>query len=315
MKTTNRTNQVHFIQAWSHEMGGSHRDMGKFEFSVTESLKDPTAIILRRRHKDDIEEDLQDTADRDAGTAVHESIEEYAKADGYICEKEVKRVVEIGNGRSFVLVGKFDCYNPNTKHLVDIKNTKLATYNKQVSGEDDEWINQQSLYVDMMSYQKPNWYGGLNDVTIEARITDLSVVKEIMAGNSPDKWRRIDWPLEKIKANIPTALDKAISNICAVIDVEDTPDEELPICSDKYRFATTNYKIYKYKKGIKEPSAKAERGHASYTSIEEAQEGFKKAGFTEDEYTIKKVGGESLKCKYYCECKAFCPHYKAMFES
>lgn len=310
MSTGNRSGMPGFLVDWAERMNGSHRKMGDYEFSVTETLKDPTAIILRRRHFNDIVNDLQDTADSNAGTAVHESIEADLKNAGWITEKEVSSVFKVLDGVEVEICGRLDAYDPTTGTLLDIKNTKIATYNKSASGDDDDWKHQLNIYRHLLIAEDPSWFMTVDEMKILARITDLSVVKEKMAGNSIDKWRLLPIEIESGTESI----DKALATIAQVISMKDLSDEALPICSDKYRFATKTWKIYGFTKDGK-PKAKAENGHASYQSLAEAEEGFKKAGFTENDHTIKEVGGESLRCRYYCDVKDFCPHYKKMMEA
>lgn len=313
--TTNRTNQLGPIVKYSEDMNDSHREMKEFEFSVTETQKPATMIVLQRRFKDKIKRDVQDMADINAGTALHATLQKYFEDDGYICEQELRQVFELSEGEFFVLTGKFDAYSPSLRKLVDIKNTKLATFNKQSSGKDDEWFRQTALYCMLLYSNNPSWFDGVETVTIEARITDLSVVKEAKAGNSTDKWRRIDWNWSDMCKQLLTIQNKMLDNIREVQRLKSVPTEELPICSEEDRWAERTWKIYKRTKDGTGHLAKAEKGHASYESEEEAKEGFGKAGFDPDSYVIDSVGGESIRCKYYCEVAEFCPHYKKMMEA
>ena len=122
---TNKTNQLDFVLRWTDRMNGSHKPMIGNEYSVTELLRDATAIILKRRHYDEIETDVQDLADIAAGTAVHESIEKDALALGWITEFELSDHAAVDE-TEILLYGKGDLYRDG--QLVDIKNTKEATY-------------------------------------------------------------------------------------------------------------------------------------------------------------------------------------------
>ena len=130
-------------------------------------------------------------------------------------------------------------------------------------------------------------------------------------GESTDSYRTIHFtpPTKEERAE---ELALAFDKVREVIRLSKLADEDLPICSEKYRYAISTWKIYK---GTKDKhQAKAERGHAKYDSYEDAKVGFDKAGFTDKDHVIEAVGGESLKCKYFCDVREFCPHYKKMME-
>ena len=310
---TNKTGQLDYVQLWAEEMNNSHRAMRENEFSVTESLKDPTAIVLGRRYRNLVENDIQDTSDSNAGTAVHESLEKAMNLCGYITEQEVSAgfAVDVnGSIEPVVICGRLDGYHPEHERLVDNKNTKLATFNKNQSGESTDWHDQLSIYNELLDLNPPDWYRGCETLEIQARITDLSVVKEKMNGNSTDKWRRLVF-----RSPREGALDRALGNIECALELKDVKDEDLPICSEEYRFASSEWKIYKRKgKNSPEHNKVAVTGHAHYKSEAEALEAFAKAEFLDDWYVIEKVGGESIRCKYYCDLKEYCPHYRKMME-
>lgn len=314
MITTDRTNQLPFIQKWSEKMNGSHKPMKQFEFSVTELLKEATAILLRRRHYDELECDIQDYADINAGTCVHESLEEFAKECGYIVEKELSYTF-IVMGYPVTIYGKMDLYEPITAELSDIKNTKEATYNKNAQGKDDEWLRQLVMYS-ALSYlmNDRTWFNGVNGMSIQARITDLSVVGNAKKGEPTDKWRLLHYEAPT-QAQRDTEVLRGLDKIGKVLSLMETPDKDLPICSEDYRWAETKYKVYKRKgKNSEEHNKTAVSGHANYTTLEDAQKGMKDAGLADDMYVIEKTGGESIRCKFYCDVRKYCPHYKKMME-
>lgn len=305
-----------YVNNWSEKMNGSHKTMSKDEYSVTELLKDATAIMLKRRHYNAIPTDIQALADINAGTAVHESLEESAREAGWVTEVELKVSIIADSGK-FYLYGKCDLYRDGV--LADIKNTKEASYNKALAGQDDEWKKQLTAYAMMLETLDSegslygNWYKGIDTMQIHARITDLSVVGNAKKGESTDKWRVLNFDPPSAD-DYEDILSQFIYKVNLIRALEQTPDEDLPICSEKFRFAESKWKIYgKTKSG--EWKKTAENGHANYSSEAEAKEGFDKAGFTEKDHKIEKVGGESLKCRYFCDVAQWCPHYKNMMEA
>jgi len=307
---TNNTNQPSFVWRAGREKNSSHKHMGKDEFSVTMLKKSVTALVLTKRHYDAIVLDLQDIADSLMGTLTHEGLEPYAKEDGYLTEQELEYTIDLGEGKSFRLYGKMDMFRPSDADLIDWKNTKEAMFNKSRDGQDDDWKFQLTMYNVLLDLVRPRYYHGLKKMGIEAYLKDLSVVTNYNKGISTDKLRYLPYkvPTEKEKSD---TLDECIALVHAYNLLENTNDDDLPLCPDDYRWAEKVWKIYK---GTSDKHNKsAERGHANYKSLEEAQEGFKKAGFTEKDHVILEVGGESIRCKFFCDCRSVCPHAKKMF--
>lgn len=299
-----------YVSKWSEKMNGSHKPMSENEYSVTELLKDATATTLKRRYSSKLKHDIQAFADINAGTAVHESLEESAKELGYEVEKELSIIINPINADSFTLYGKLDLYRD--KIIRDVKNTKEATYNKAASGQDDDWRKQLTAYYMMAEVAKPDWYKGCSGLAIDARITDLSVVSNAKTGKPTDKWRTLPFDVPT-KTQVDALANEFCDRVKQIRSLQNVKDKDLPICSERYRFAETKYKIYgKTKSG--EWKKTAEVGHANYPTAYDAKVGFEKAGFTEADHRILEVGGESLRCKYFCEVKDFCPHYKKMME-
>lgn len=308
---TNKTGVPDYLEALLRDANASHKKMGDWEISVTESSKSVTAIVLGRRYYDTIEVDCQDIADTGFGTKEHEAVEEYARKFGYITEQELKLIIPLDTEKYFVLYGKLDLYRKDDQILSDYKTCKETTYNKNASGIEDEWDKQTLTYNAMLDILLPDWYSGVKQRTIEAHLKDVSKV-----GNA--KKCLPTEVLREIQFSIPSSedkkqrLDEVSERFIEYLKYKNVPDEELPLCSDEYRWAEVKYKIYKGTK--KKHNQTAEKGHANYVSYEAALEGFNKAGFSDDSYVIDKVGGEWTRCIYYCECRSVCPHYKKMME-
>lgn len=312
MKVTNNTNQTDIILRHVDRINnGSHKELEAGEYSVTQLLKDATAVILGIRHRNELSLDVQDLASRTRGTDQHQALEEDAKALGYLVEMELSHYFKLTDV-AFKMYGKLDFYRTADSTLIDYKTCKEATYKKNASGEDDEWKRQLTLYYAILELMNPAWYFGVDRMLIQAELFDISTVGNAKKGESTDNYRLISFPIPT-KEDRANELALAFDKVREIVKLSKLKDEELPICSEKYRYASSVWKIYK---GTKEKHNKvAVSGHASYQSYEEAKAGFDKAGFTEDAYVIEAVGGESIKCKYYCDVREFCPHYKKMMEA
>ena len=312
MIITNNTGVADYIYEMLKEANESHKPMEEFEISVTESTKEVTPLVLSRRHSNEIEIDCQDIANTGFGTKEHEAVEKKAVELGYETEKELHLPLTLPNGISFVMYGKLDLYKADEKTLRDYKTCKEATYNKNSSGQDDEWDRQTTLYNTILDITKPSWYKGTEHRMVDAHIKDISAVGNAKRGLPTDSLRTIEYsiPTEEERRD---AIESVKSRFMEYLRYKDVPDDELPLCSAKYRYAELKYKIY----GLnKDGSVKktAERGHANYDTAREAVEAFRKWDYTENDHVIQEVGGESIKCRYYCDCRSVCPYAKKMRE-
>ena len=312
MRVTNNTNQTDIVLRHVDRINnGSHKELEGNEFSVTQLLKDATAVILGIRHRNEITLDVQALGSRTRGTDQHQALEEDAKSLGYMVEMELSHHFKLAD-IAFKMYGKLDFYRTSDSRLIDYKTCKEATFKKNLSGEDDEWKRQLTLYVALLELINPSWYFGVDEMIIQAELFDVATVANDLKGESTDSYRTIYFT-PPTKEEIAQELAKAFDKVREVIRLSKVPDKDLPICSEKYRYATSTWKIYK---GTKDKhQAKAERGHAKYESYEDASIGFAKAGFTDKDHVIEAVGGESLKCKHFCDVREFCPHYKKMKEA
>ena len=313
MIVTNTTGQTDIIHRHTERVSnGSHKELEDDEFSVTQVLKDATAILLGKRHRNEIKRDVQQLARTVDGTDRHEALRPDAEALGYLCEQELSMNVKYGDGDYFKLYGKIDFYHPIGLRLIDKKYTKQATYQRNAEGKDDEWQRQLTLYAMMMEATKPSWYKGLNEVQIQATLDDVSVVSNDKKGESTDIRRMIEYTVPTMD-EMADSLRDAIAKVKEVRALVPVPDSFLPPCSEKYRYIDVKFKIYKRKsKNSEEHGKSAVAGHANYQSYEDAREGFEKAGMTDDWYVIEKTGSEPIKCLYYCDVCEFCPYWKSL---
>jgi len=313
MIVTNTTGQTDILERHvARVTNDSHRALGENEYSVTQLLKDATAIVLGRRHRNEITRDIQDLSPMSDGTDKHEALREDAEALGYLCEQELVVNIQIDDHIPFTLTGKLDFYRPTDGNLTDYKNTKQSTYKRNAEGTDDEWERQVILYNKLLDMVKPSWYTGVRKMLIQANLSDVSKVGNIMKGEDPNKLRVIEFtvPTEERKDE---EIRKAMDKVKEVRALESVPDELLPPCSEKYRYIDVKFKIYKRKtKNSMVHGQSAVAGHANYKTYEDTREGFEKAGMTDEWYVIEKKGSDPIKCLYYCDVCEFCPYWKSL---
>ncbi|HQE50447.1 MAG TPA: PD-(D/E)XK nuclease family protein, partial [Fervidobacterium sp.] len=112
------------------------------EYRVTQLLKGIRETILERRHYHEIEQDVSDMIWLLFGTAVHSIIEHHKEADHEFKEERIK--IRIGN---YILSGKFDLYNAETKTITDYKTCSIW---KVVNGDYEDWRRQLLIYAYML---------------------------------------------------------------------------------------------------------------------------------------------------------------------
>ena len=313
MIVTNTTGQTDILERHADRViNGSHRALEDNEYSVTQVLKDATAIILGKRHRNEITRDIQDLYSMVDGTDKHNALGPDADELGYMCEQELVVNLQMDDNIPFKLTGKLDFYRPTDGNLTDYKNTKQSTYKRNADGTDDEWERQVILYNKLLDMVKPSWYTGVRKMLIQANLSDVSKVGNIMKGEDPNKLRVIEFTVPT-EARKHEEILKAIDKVKEVRALESVPDELLPPCSEKYRYIDVKFKIYKRKsKNSTVHGQSAVAGHANYKNYEDAREGFEQAGMTDEWYVIEKKGSDPIKCLHYCEVCEFCPYYKSL---
>ena len=99
-------------------------------YSVTELLGGTCEAILKRRHADDIEEDVSDLVWAILGTAVHEILRQAEASESQIQENWLSVKLE-GLASGYELSGIFDLYDDSTGTVTDYKNAGTIKWQKQ----------------------------------------------------------------------------------------------------------------------------------------------------------------------------------------
>ena len=296
MIMTNKTELPKFIADVAEELYNSHKAPEQNEFSTTELLKGTKEILLLRRHSTEIEQDVQDTASLWTGTAVHSMVQKYAEADDVLCEKELKREVVV-DGKNYYITGIFDYFNLTTHCLQDLKDCKVAGFEKARKGDDDKWFKQLCSY----SYDIEDAIGTpVKKAQIIAIMTDHSKVKASLDPNYPQgAIGLISWDMES-----PEAIEKRAevikeqeNKLAEVVRCSTLSDDEIPPCTPEERFEDLSWAVMK--KGAKRAVKKCD-------TKEEAEELAK----TNPDYYVEDRGGNPIKCKLYCSCNKFCSFYQ-----
>ena len=256
------------------------------QYSVTSMLKDVREILLTRRHNEEIEQDVADMIWLIFGTAVHKVLEDSKEADTEF--KEEHFIEEVEN--DYKLSGQADLYNAEEKMVTDYKTCSCW---KVIYNDWEDYRKQLLMYA--WAFRKMGFE--VEKGQIVAVIKDYSKTKAKVDSNYPQ------YPVYKKIFNFTEQdfieIEEFIKSKFAKIQkYENTPDDELPICSEEARWNDGDKYAVK-KKGNK-------RALRVYDTLEEAEEHLKQ----DENLELEVRKGEDKKCLEYCSCYQFCNYYK-----
>lgn len=287
MKLKNETNLPETIVRVAERLVNSHPKFQNDMYSVTELLKSEKQIVLARRHTDDIEMDVQDTFSMWNGTAIHGLLEESADKDRF--DPETRFVLDMGNVK---ISGGYDLYDTKDNILYDYKTTKVATYQKNVSGSETKWVDQLYVYckgIQLVHGKRPD------KVVVIAMLTDHSKIKAQADPMYPQHpIMKIEWKTDdaEMDAEIISELSDKAERVKNIME----SGEEPPKCTYRDCWCTEDYAITKpgLKRALKTFDNAAD-ARSYYDSMEK-----------KSEYRIIHRISNAMNCKNYCQCREFC---------
>ena len=220
MKINNKLNLPQpFVSAVTKEY--EYKDK---QYSVTTILKDVREILLTRRHNSEIEQDVADMIWLIFGTAVHKVLEDSKEADTEL--KEEHFVEEVQNG--YKLSGQADLYNAETKMVTDYKTCSVW---KVINDDWEDYRKQLLMYA--WAFIKMGFE--VDKGQIVAVIKDYSKTKAKVDNNYPQYpvYKKIFEFTENDYKKIEEFIKQRFNEIERH---ENTPDDELPICSKEARW-------------------------------------------------------------------------------
>ena len=193
---------------------------GGADYSVTTLLNPPRVVFLNKRHLSDVDLFVEDLIHSYNGTGSHEYWERMLNLipnSPYECETRLSHT--ISNRK---ISGAFDCvYDGHT--MYDMKNTSVW---KMMFGDKFDWAAQQNIY--RWLYWKTRGQI-LKQLKIIGLFRDWSVREKQRSGkNYPS------YPVMEIKLpvwDLDETLEFMTERVDLMIKYEDTPDDELPLCS------------------------------------------------------------------------------------
>lgn len=254
------------------------------EYRVTSLLKGVRETILERRHGTEITRDVSDMVWLLFGTAVHGILEHHQESGSQLKEERIKVPFE-----EYVLSGKFDLYDDDTKIVTDYK---TASVWKIIFGDFTDWRRQTLIYCYMLRRIGFDAQGG----DIVAFLKDHSKRDAKIKAGYPQ------FPVQTVKfrftdADFAECEDWLRTKFAEVRAAEALDDADLPICTPNERFNSGD-KFAVMKKGRKTALRVLD-------SMKDAERWKANNGGDSIETRL----GEDKKCADYCAACEFCNYY------
>jgi len=284
MKLTN----IHGLpQTFINVLSRSKYTKGKANLSVTELLQPPQLVQLRKKHWDELEEDVSDKIWAIFGTAIH-SVLELGADHNHLIEERIHATVD-----GWDISGAVDLQKEEADGIV-ISDYKTAGV-WAVMNEKIEWEQQLNMYAWLVEKVKRT---PVKKVEIVAIIRDWSrrdAKNREDYPESPIKVLNIPlWPYERREAFIKLRI-QAHSNASLASEIS---EDYAPCTPDEMWEKPTTYAVKK---------AGNKRATVVFQSEGEAED--KKAELGSG-YEIEVRPGERTRCAEFCQVSSFCKQYQ-----
>ena len=285
------TNKFELPEVFVNLMTRSTYTKGKAHLSVTELLNSPQIVQLKRKHWDELEEDVADKIFALFGTAMH-SILEHGKTDGTIVEQRLHANID-----GWDISGAIDLQEIQEEGI-SIKDYK-TTGAWAVMNEKADWEQQLNLYAFLV------------EVVKGILVKDLAIVAIIRDWTRREALTKEGYPEAPIKV-IPIRLwsfedreqfvrDRITLHSNAHLSTE-IGEEYIP-CTPAEMWETET--VYAIKK------TGNVRAKSLHLTLEDAEQKLAELG---KGFELEVRKGERRRCKDYCPVNQFCQQYKSYLE-
>lgn len=267
------------------------------QYSCTTILKPTRQIILERRYGELIEQDVSDMCWMIFGIAVHSVIENAKEDEGQFKEETLK--VDLGKYweelKGYYLSGRSDLIDLIQKQIVDWKTCSAW---KVIYKDFEDWRKEMLIYA----WAVKDIGFDINKAEAIAFIKDHNKTKAKTSSEYP----KLPIWVEKFKFT-----EKQFNEIAEFIynkfielkNNENTPDDELPMCTESERWREpTKYAVKK--KANKTATKLHDTLEDAKKHLDSLEEKFPKI------YEIEIREGSDKKCLEYCSCCKFCKYYQ-----
>lgn len=295
MHITNRLNLPEpFVAAAT-----SDHEYTEGRYSVTDLLGGTCEAILKRRHADEIADDVADRVWAIFGSAVHRILQDAQESPDQLKENWIAHQLD-GGLRGYWLSGIFDLYDDATGTVTDYK---TASVWKVQMGDFEDWRKQALMYCWLLQQIGFDAWTG----QIVALLKDHSIRKARTDKDYPQHpVFIISWRFTK--ADLDGIEDYIYRWFRQVSCMEDLPDDLLLTCSDSQRWHKPDT-FAVVKDGNKRAARVLEDLDAASALCDQLAEKTGKPHHVEHRI------GEDTKCDSYCSVAEFCPYVRRMREA
>ena len=288
------TNKLNLPQPFVDAATNDH-EYTEGRYSVTELLGGTCEAILKRRHADDIEEDVSDRVWAILGTAVHEILRQAEASESQIQENWLSVKLE-GLASGYELSGIFDLYDDSTGTVTDYKTAGTIKWQKQ---DFEDYRMQTLLYCWLL--QQIGFAAWNGEIVMILR--DWSKGKAKFDKDYPQKQvQRVSFHFSD--KDMEEAEEFVYMWFIMVKHEEAVPDDCLEPCTPEQRWHKTD-KYAVTKDGNKRATRVLDDPDEASALCDELAE---KTG--KPHHVEVRVGGDA-KCESYCPVSDFCPFARA----
>ena len=284
MKITNKFNVPETLVALASR---NYYSKGKSDYSVTEIISPPQVQVLRRKHWNDMEQDVSEMLWSLLGSALH-VVAERGQAEGHVTEERISVTID-----DVVLSGAIDLQSEDNGQIIitDYKFTSAWALRQ----DKPEWEAQQNIYAWLVFKAKGR---PVKSVRICALIRDWSRREAQNKADYPQAPIQVIelplWPLEKTEAYVRERID-----LHREAKVKNDWGEDMPSCSDADRWIRET--TYAVKKEGRKTAVRVLDNEAYAQAMAKEVKGY---------VEIRK--GEAVRCtQNFCGVNQWCKQYQS----
>lgn len=286
MKLTNRKNYPAIVVNALKHVSDKYSKGEGVDISVTELISPPLMRILKKRHYDEITEDVEDRMFSFFGSLAHEFIENIDSPD--VLFKEQRVLIEVGG---WILSGQFDLIYKDKDEII-LADIKFTSKYAVKDGCKTEWARQLNIYRYMIMSLKDHHSKLKNKIHEQIESIDrMEIIAPIRDATFLDD-KLVVLPVKKFKDyKVKEYIEKriALHKLC-----EDEITGKIPECTPEDRWQdSTKYAVCPGagKKSLKNHDTRVQaEAHAS----------------TKENLVVEVRPQENKRCSRFCSVSRFC---------
>jgi len=285
------TNKLNLPQPFVDVATNDH-EYTEGRYSVTELLGGTCEAILKRRHSDELTDDVADMVWAIFGSAVHEILQNSNESESQLKENWIECQLD-GSLSGYSLSGIFDLYDDSTGIVTDYKTAGTIKWQKQ---EFDDYKMQVLLYCWMLQQMGFEAWNG----EIVMILRDWVKSKARFDSDYPQhQVQKVAWRFNN--HDMELAENFIAGWFTEVQEQEKRPDSQLIPCTQEQRWHKDD-KWAVVKLGAKRATRVLDSEDAANSLAAQLSEKQGKG------FHVEYRKGEDTKCLMYCPVAQFCPH-------